>query len=202
MIQVALLTTATLLLRGSCGARVWRQTWRWLTLRRTCNWWSRWFWCRSFRKLTIAESIWSRRSAAFQLGALPLQPYNSKINSYRNRYILKFRKLAAMSFQSNAEPESPSLASVLYFLQKEHANFDRERGRYGFYLPLSNMFSTKDLFIFIHLLRPTCVCTIVQCCLRAASSLKTPPLVFTFTFSSIVFMISVCQCCSYIYIYK
>ena len=35
-----------------------------------------------------------------------------------------------MAFQSHGQQDPPSLASVLYFLQKEHANFDRERGRY------------------------------------------------------------------------
>lgn len=73
-----------------------------------------------------------------------------------------------MSFQSNAEPESPSLASVLYFLQKEHANFDRERGRYGFYLPLSNMFLQKIFsFLFIFSDLPVCAPSFsVACVLR------------------------------------
>lgn len=74
-----------------------------------------------------------------------------------------------MSFQSNAEPESPSLASVLYFLQKEHANFDRERGRYGFYLPLSNMFYKRSFHFYSS--SPTYLCVhhrsvLLACCVE------------------------------------
>ena len=51
-----------------------------------------------------------------------------------------------MSFQSHGQQQDPSLASVLYFLQKEHAKFDRDRGRYvGQVLRLTKIRSSKCL---------------------------------------------------------